>query len=149
MKIKDLLGQGEYIGQTVPQTAAVAVAIERLQASKTRVLIATAGQTPVGVFGAREVLRCLLVHGGRPFSEILVEEAMTRQPVVAEAEAELDSVADAMLQADATHLAVVEAGRLVGILPLAALVRPRIESLKADLHYLQDYISDLHEADQD
>jgi hypothetical protein len=37
----------------------------------------------------------------------------------------------------------------VGVLPLAALVRRQIDSLTAELHYLQDYISDLHEADQD
>jgi IMP dehydrogenase len=58
-------------------------------------------------------------------------------------------VLDAMLQADATHLAVMTAGRLVGVLPLGSLVRRQIASLKAELHYLQDYISDLHEASQD
>ena len=149
MKIKDLLGQGDHFDHSLPQTGTVAAAIDRLQASKTRVLITTAGQTPVGVFGAREVLGCLLAHPGRPFSEILVEEVMTRQPVVAEAEAELGGVVDAMLQADATHLAVMTAGRLVGVLPLGSLVRRQIASLKAELHYLQDYISDLHEASQD
>jgi IMP dehydrogenase len=149
MKIKDLLGHAGRTDQTVPQTETVAAAIDQLQTSQTRVLIATAGETPAGVFGAREVLGCLLAHRGRSLSDILVQEVMTRQPVVAEAEAELPSVVDAVLQADATHLAVMDAGRLAGVLPLAALVRHQIDSLRAELHYLQDYISDLHEADQD
>jgi IMP dehydrogenase len=149
MKIKDLLGLVDHIDHSVPQTGTVAAAIEQLQTSQTRVLIATAGETPVGVFGEREVLHCLLAHRGRPLSDILVQEVMTRQPVVAEAEAELAGVVDAVLQADATHLAVMDAGRLAGVLPLGALVRQRIDSLTAELHYLQDYISDLHEADQD
>jgi IMP dehydrogenase len=74
---------------------------------------------------------------------------MTRQLVVAEPDEELSEAMATMLQADIKHLPVVSEGRIVGILTLAALVRRQIGNLTAELHYLQDYISDLHEAGRD
>jgi IMP dehydrogenase len=149
MKVKDLLGQADHAGHAVPQNWTVAAAIDHLQALKTSALIVTAAETPVGVFSAREVLNCLLAHRERPLAEILVAEAMNRQMVVAEADGELGEAVAAVLQADLTHLPVVAGGRIVGILDLATLARHQIDSLTAELHHLQNYISDLHEADLD
>jgi IMP dehydrogenase len=150
MKVKDLLvGQPDHIGRAVPQTWTVAAAIDHLRVLKTSALVVTAAEAPVGVFSAREVLRCLLAHPGRPLSEIPLAEAMTRQAIVAEASDEVSHLLAAMLQADLTHLPVVAAGRLVGVLPLASLVRHQIDRLTAELHYLQNYIDDLHGAEDD
>ncbi len=149
MKVEDLLAQTDRSDCAIPQNWTVAAAIDHLQTLKTSALIVTAAEKPVGILSAREVLGCLLEHRERPFSEILVEEAMTRQMVVAEAHQELGDALAAMLQADVTHLPVVDAGRIVGLLTLATLVRRQIDSLTAELHYLQNYISDLHEADDD
>ncbi len=149
MKIKDLLVQPDHSGRAVPQTWTVAAAIEHLRTLKTSALVVTAAEAPVGVFSAREVLRCLLAHRERPFSEIPLAEAMTRQAVVAEANDDVGHLLAAMLQADLTHLPVVDAGRIVGLLTLATLVRRQIDSLVAELHHLQNYIADLHGAEDD
>lgn len=149
MKVKDLLGQRDLMVHAVAETLTVAAAIDHMQTLKTSALIVTAANTPVGIFSEGDVIRCFLQHRDRPFSEIPLQEAMTRQLVVAEPEEDLGKAMATMLQADIKHLPVVAGGRIVGILTLAALVRRQIGTLTAELHYLQDYISDLHAAGRD
>lgn len=149
MKVKDLLGQSDLVVHAVAETLTVAAAIDRMQDLKTSALIVTAAGNPVGIFSERDVIRCFLQHRDRTFNEIRLKEVMTRQLVVAEPEEDMGEAMATMLQADIKHLPVVADGRIVGILTLAALVRRQIGNLTAELHYLQDYISDLHEAGRD
>jgi IMP dehydrogenase len=54
-----------------------------------------------------------------------------------------------MLKAGVSHLPVIENQKVVGMLHLTDIFENRIESLSEELHYLNDYIEDLHEAGRD
>jgi signal-transduction protein with cAMP-binding, CBS, and nucleotidyltransferase domain len=54
-----------------------------------------------------------------------------------------------MIQADIRHLPVVEDRRISGMLTISDLVKHQVGELTAELHYLQEYISDLQDAVQD
>ena len=54
-----------------------------------------------------------------------------------------------MIKADIRHLPVVDNQRIVCMLTIADLVKHHVGELTAELHYLQDYITDLQDAVQD
>ena len=78
-----------------------------------------------------------------------VEEAMTSKLIVAEPEEEVSAAMATMIKAGIRHLPVIENGRIIGMLTIGDLVEHQVGTLTAEIHYLQDYISDLHDADQD
>ena len=54
-----------------------------------------------------------------------------------------------MIKADIRHLPVVEDRRIVSMLTISDLVKHHVGELTAELHYLQEYITDLQDAVQD
>ena len=51
-----------------------------------------------------------------------------------------------MIKADIRHLPVVVNNQIAGMLTISDLVKYHVGELTAELHYLQDYITDLHDA---
>ena len=88
------------------------------------------------------------MHQGKT-SEIILENAMTRDLMVAEPQDAVIAVMDRMMKADITHLPVMEEKRIIGMLTLKDLMAHQIEVLSDEIHQLKDYIADLHEAGQD
>jgi signal-transduction protein with cAMP-binding, CBS, and nucleotidyltransferase domain len=54
-----------------------------------------------------------------------------------------------MIQADIRHLPVVKDQQIVSMLTISDLVKHHVGELTAELHYLQEYITDLQDAVQD
>ena len=54
-----------------------------------------------------------------------------------------------MIKAKIRHLPVIEDSSIKGILGLEDLVKYHVGALTQELHYLQDYVTDLQEAAQD
>jgi CBS domain-containing protein len=82
------------------------------------------------------------------FSEIALEDAMTRNLVVAEPRDTITEVIARMIKANITHLPVVEEKRIVGMLSLVDLMEYQIEALGEENLQLKEYIADLHDAGQ-
>jgi CBS domain-containing protein len=135
--------------RTIPADADLETAIGEMARAGVSALIAMAGDLPVGILAERDVLRCHLRNRDRKFEDIPVREAMTDRLIVANAEDPASDAMAVMIQADIRHLPVIRDRRLAGMLTLGDLVRRQVGALTAEIHYLQEYISDLQEAGLD
>lgn len=149
MQIQDLLRNKGREAKTINADRTVEEAIDRLASDHVSALVVTENDRPVGLFAERDVLRCHIRIRSRLFAEVRVREAMTNKLIVAEPEDTIETAMATMIQADIRHLPVVQSQKIIGMLTITDLVRQQIGDLKAELHYLQDYISDLHDASRD
>lgn len=124
-------------------------AICLMTSGKVSALLVTENDQPAGIFSERDVFHTYLRNKSTAFSEIILENVMTRDVMVAESQDTVIAVMGRMIKADITHLPVMEEKRIVGMLTLTDLMQHQIDSLTAEIHQLKDYIADLHEAGQD
>lgn len=149
MKVQDVLtqkGSGVY---TIDVDKTVEDAINELAAKHISALIVTDKERPVGIFTERDVLRAHLKFREKPYTAVPLRDAMTEKLIVALPDDELNVVMSAMVQADIRHMPVVSEGRLVGVLSMRDIIHQYVGSLRAELIYLQDYISRLEDAKHD
>ena len=149
MLIRELLEQKGQAVQTIDGDRSVEAAIDQLTRNRVGALVVIEDAQPVGIFAERDVLRCHLKDRTQTFSEIKVRDAMTNKLIVAEPAENIETAMATMIQADIRHLPVIENKDIVGMLTMSDLVRQQIGALRAELHYLQDYITDLHDAARD
>ena len=124
-------------------------AIRLMASGKVSALLVTENDQPAGIFSERDVVRTYLRNKATAFSEIILENAMTRDLMVAESQDAVIAVMGRMITADITHLPVMEEKKIVAMLTLKDLMAHQIEVLSDEIHQLKDYIADLHEAGQD
>ena len=124
-------------------------AICLMAGGKVSALLVTENDQPTGIFSERDVFRTYLRNKATAFSEITLENAMSRDLMVAKPQDAVLAVMGRMIKADITHLPVMEEKRIVGMLTLKDLMAHQIEVLSDEIHQLKDYIADLHEAGQD
>jgi IMP dehydrogenase len=74
---------------------------------------------------------------------------MTDKLIVAQPDDLVSSAMAMMIKADIRHLPVVEDRQITAMLTISDLVKHHVGELTAELHYLQEYITDLHDAVQD
>ena len=149
MIIKDLLNEKSCRVTSIEADRSVAQALELMRDSGSGALIVMDGGQPAGIFAERDLLRCHLEHRDRAYDEISVSEAMTSRLIVATPDENLRQALAMMITADIRHLPVIQDKRIVGMLTVNMLVKHQVDTLTAELHYLQDYISDLHDAELD
>ena len=149
MQIRDLMTKKGREVATIGAEENVETAIGRLAAKKGGALIVIEDDRPAGIFAERDVLRCHLKDNTRDFSDIKIRDAMTNKLIVAEPEEDIETAMATMIQADIRHLPVIENRQITCMLTISDLVKQQIGDLKAELHYLQDYIADLQEATRD
>jgi len=124
-------------------------AICLMASGKVSALLVTENDQPAGIFSQKEVFHTYLRNKSTAFSEIILENAMMRNLIVAETEDSVTAVMARMIKADITHLPLIEEKKIVGMLTLKDLMEHQIDSLTDEIHQLKDYIADLHEAGQD
>lgn len=124
-------------------------AICLMTSGKVSALLVTENDQPAGIFSERDVLHIYLRNKSTAFSEIILENVMTRDLMVAASQDTVIAVMGRMIKADITHLPVVAEKRIIGMLTLKDLMQHQIDSLTDEIHQLKDYIADLHEAGQD
>ena len=124
-------------------------AIEVMREARAGGLLICEADKLVGIFTERDVLRCHVAWRHRLFRDMPLREAMTDKLIVARPEDLASSAMAMMIKADIRHLPVVDNQRIVCMLTIADLVKHHVGELTAELHYLQDYITDLQDAVQD
>ena len=134
---------------TIASSQTVEDAIGLMANVKGSALLVTENDQPAGIFSERDVFKSLLKDKSAAFSEIKLKNAMTRNLLLAEPKDPIMAVLDKMVEADITHLPVIEEKKIVGMLTLKDLMKHQIDSLTDEIHQLKDYIADLHEAGQD
>ncbi len=126
---------------------AVEDAINLMTDKETSALIVIEGGRTAGIFTERDVLLTYVKFGHKPFGKIILKNAMTNKLIVAKPEDEIEALISLMIQVDIRHLPVVENGKIIALLYICDLLQHQVGTLSADLHYLEEYVSDLHEAD--
>lgn len=140
MTVKELLNTKgrDVISMEVDNT--VEDAIRAMHARKISALMVTHNGKPVGIFTERDVVRCYISNSTISFSEIILQDAMTSDLIVASPEEDLCNIMSVMVQKNIRHLPVSEKGKIVGMLSIRDVIQTQIGTLKAEIHFLKDYI---------
>ena len=149
MKVRELVAEMNRPVNTIDAEQTVEDAISQMAGARASALIVMQAGQPAGIFAERDVLRCHLENRSRPFDAVTVGEAMTRKLIVAEPEEAVSAAMATMIKSGIRHLPVIENERIVGMLTIGDLVEHQVGTLTAEIHYLQDYITDLQDADRD
>ena len=149
MRVQDVMAGKSRAVHTISAGQTAEDAIVRMTEQQTSALIVMDGDMPVGIFTERDVLRCHVAWRHRLFREMPLHEAMTDNLIVAQLDDLVSSAMAMMIKADIRHLPVVENRRIAVMLTISDLVKHHVGELTAELHYLQEYITDLHDAVQD
>lgn len=149
MKVQDVLTHKGSDVYTIDVEKTVDDAIDEMAAKHVSALIVMDQGRPAGIFTERDVLKIHLKFRDKPFGAIAVRDAMTEKLIVARPDDDLNAVMSAMVQADIRHMPVVAEGRIIGVLSIRDIIHQYVGSLKAELTYLQDYISRLEDAQYD
>jgi CBS domain-containing protein len=149
MRVQDVINQRRRKVHTIPAAHTAEDAIVQMTQRQTSAIIVMDGQTPVGIFTERDVLRCHVTWRHRRFREMPLEEAMSDHLIVARPDDLVSSAMAMMIKADIRHLPVVENRQITAMLTISDLVKHHVGELTAELHYLQEYITDLQDAVQD
>jgi CBS domain-containing protein len=134
---------------TIASSQTVEDAICVMADRKVSALLVTENGQPVGIFSEEDLFKSLLEKKSAAFSEIKLENAMTRNLLLAKPEDPIVTVLSKMVAADINYLPVIEEKKIIGILTLKNMMKHQIDALIEEIHQLKDYIADLHEAGQD
>ncbi len=134
---------------TIASSETVEDAIALMADRKVSALLVTENAQPTGIFSEKDLVKCLLEKNSASFSETKLQNAMTRKLLLADIRDPITTILNKMISADITHLSLIEEKKIIGILTVADLMKHQIDALIDEIHYLKDYIADLHEAGQD
>jgi len=133
-----LQGKGDKI-ISIARTASVAEAVALLTAKRIGALPVMDGDTVVGIFSERDVIRCLDSVGdaalGRSVDEVMTAPVETVTP----ASSALGALS-LMTRRRIRHLPVIDGARVVGFVSIGDLVKYRIDRIEADAAAMRDYI---------
>lgn len=140
MIVKDLLEKKSKELFFLDADETVAAAITLMTERKISAVLVTKRDAPVGIFTERDVLRCYMREGAA-FSALPLERAMTANLIVVEPDEDLCTVMTIMVEKGVRHMPVSEQGRIVGMLSIRDVVKTQVETLRAEIHHLKDYVS--------
>jgi len=149
MKVQDLLREKIQPVYTIASSRSLDDAVRLMAEKKVGALVVMQNDQPAGVFTERDVFRCYLKEKSGALPVIPLQYVITDKLIAAEPEDDVAGIMALMLKADITHLPVVQAGNLIGMLTLNDLFERRIDSLTEENHQLKEYIDDLHDAGLD
>lgn len=140
--VKEILGPVNKAIITISRDQSVADAINQMVEHEIGALIVVGDDKPVGMFTERDVLKCWTGKGERPFKDIKVAEVMTINMIIAEQDDDLCYVTTIMIKNRIRHLPVLEKNKIIAMLSIRDVVKAQVTDLRAENHYLKDYISD-------
>ncbi len=140
--VKELVGAGQRKIISISRDKSVADAITQLVENEIGALVVVDGGKPVGMFTERDVLKCWTRKSGKHFKEIKVSEVMSGNMIIAEPDDDLCYVTTIMIKNRIRHLPVLDKNKIVAMLSIRDVVKAQVTDLRAENHYLKDYISD-------
>ncbi len=140
--VKDIIGPGHKDIISIGKDKTVADAVSLMVEDEVGALVVVDGGKPVGMFTERDVLKCWTRKGERHFKDIGISEVMTTNLIIAECEDDLCYVTTIMIKNRIRHLPVLDKNKLVAMLSIRDVVKAQVTDLRAENHYLKDYISD-------
>ena len=98
-----------------------------------------------GLVTERDVMKHL-AQDCRILDEVPISELMISRDklVICEPSDEVDYAMTVMIQKRVRHIPVIDKQHIVGMLSIRDVVRANVKNLKAELHYLKDYMLDTY-----
>lgn len=146
MKLRESLDKGPRAYFSLDATKSAEDAIRLMAEKHVSAVIVTEGGEPVGIFTERDVLRCYVKCGERPYDEIALKDAMTNKLIVGKPEDEVGQVISLMVQADIRHLPIMVGRKVEGMVYLCDLLHDHVGTLSTEIRYLEEYLRDLQDA---
>jgi IMP dehydrogenase len=140
--VKEILEPSSKTIITISRDQSVADAISQMVEHEVGALIVVEDDKPVGMFTERDVLKCWTRKGEKHFKDIKVAEVMTVNMIIAEQDDDLCYVTTIMIKNRIRHLPVLEKSKIIAMLSIRDVVKAQVTDLRAENHYLKDYISD-------
>ena len=123
MDVKGLLEKNRGIVFSIDSTRTVEDAIREMSSHKVSAMLVTEGDNTVGIFTERDVVRCYTNSNGKNFSEIIIQDAMTKDVIFAEPDEDMSSIMSVMVEKNIRHLPVIQKGVVVGMLSIRDIVQ--------------------------
>ncbi len=99
----------------------------------------------VGIVTERDIVKNS-AHEQKGLKDVAIKDAMSANLLVVKPGDDLDYVMAIMIQNNIRHLPVIEESGLLGLLSMRDVVRVLVKNLKAENHYLKDFIGGKFEA---
>lgn len=143
MKVKDLLKEkGTDIIKIDAKTTAIN-AVHKMIDRNIGALMVEEGGNLAGLVTERDIMKHI-AQDGRPLDQVEVSTVMIDKDmlVICEPSDDVEYAMTVMIQKRVRHMPVIEQKQLIGILSIRDVVKAHVKSLKAELHYLKDYMVD-------
>ena len=143
MSVRSILeGKGRQV-ETIPASASVKEAADRMREKKIAALVVADGAAIEGIVSERE-----LVHGLSQFGSALmakkVRDVMTKNVVTVEPEDTVKHAMALMTRYRTRHLPVIRECGLAGIVSLGDVVKHRLDDLELEANVLRDAYAAAH-----
>jgi len=135
MKVKDILKDKGLEVIAVDGDVTVDVAVRKMNERNIGAIMVMEQGSFVGMFTERDVVKTWADKGS--FDKVIVKDVMSKNLKVLEPE---EYVMTIMTSERIRHMPVFEKGKIVGLVSIRDVVKYHVGNLKAEVHYLKDYI---------
>ena len=138
--VRDVLMSKTNTVHAVNPTTTVLAAVQKMNQHKIGALLVMKGQSVVGMFTERDVLRRVIGEQRDPAS-VAVGEVMTEDVICVGPEADIDEVSTIMSQRKVRHIPVCdEKGNLHGMVSIGDVNAFHADNQQAQIHFLHEYV---------
>ena len=145
MKVKELLSIKGLECFSINSTDTLQAAAKQMAECNIGALLVMDRGSLVGIVTERDIVKNA-ANEQKGLKDLAIKDAMSANLLVVKPGDDLDYVMAIMIQNNIRHLPVVEESGLLGLLSMRDVVRVLVKNLKAENHYLKDFIGGKFEA---
>ena len=145
MKVKELLSIKGLECFSIQSSDTLQAAAKQMAECNIGALLVMDRGSLVGIVTERDIVKNAAGEG-LAMKEVLIKDVMSANLLVVKPADDLDYVMAIMIQNNIRHLPVIEENGLLGLLSMRDVVRVLVKNLKAENHYLKDFIGGKFEA---
>jgi CBS domain-containing protein len=145
MKVKELLSIKGLECFSIQSSDTLQAAAKQMAECNIGALLVMDRGSLVGIVTERDIVKNAAGEG-LAMKQVLIKDVMSANLLVVKPADDLDYVMAIMIQNNIRHLPVIEENGLLGLLSMRDVVRVLVKNLKAENHYLKDFIGGKFEA---
>lgn len=138
--VKSILRKQGSAFISIPTTATVYRALERMVEHIIGALLVMDDEKFVGIFTERDYARKVILKG-KSSRDTLIQETMTENPITVTPDHTIEACMDLMTNHSFRHLPVVQGDKLVGLISILDVVKHVIDEQKSTINNLEKYIT--------
>jgi len=139
MKVRELLSIKGLECFSINSTDNLQAAARQMAECNIGALLVMDRGSLVGIVTERDIVKNS-ANEQKGLKDVVIKDAMSANLLVVKPGDDLDYVMAIMIQNNIRHLPVIEESGLLGLLSMRDVVRVLVKNLKAENHYLKDFI---------